>query len=45
MQSINKKYESTFPESFLKMHGPTRGCSVVQQGNDPILVESSAECL
>ena len=39
---LYKKYQSTLPESFWKMHGPKRGCSVVQQRNDPILVESYA---
>jgi hypothetical protein len=28
------------PESFWKLHGPKRGCSVVQQSNDPVTVDS-----
>ena len=39
---LYQKYQPTLPESFWKQHGPKRGCSVVQQGNNPILVESYA---
>lgn len=35
-----EKYAPTLPEGFWKDHGPKKGCSVVQQTNEPISVGS-----
>jgi len=35
-----KKHQPTLPESFWQQHGPKKGCSVVQQGNEPIAVDA-----
>ena len=35
-----KKHQPTLPESFWKTHGPRRGCSVVQQTNELIALDS-----
>lgn len=35
---LQEKYKPTLPDAFWKKHGPKRGCSVVQEPNEPIAV-------
>jgi len=35
-----EKHKPTLPESFWQKHGPRRGCSVVQESNEPIAIDS-----
>lgn len=37
---LREKHRPTLPESFWKRHAPKRGCSVVQEPNEPILESS-----
>uniref|UniRef100_A0A7S1BFH6 peptide-methionine (S)-S-oxide reductase n=1 Tax=Corethron hystrix TaxID=216773 RepID=A0A7S1BFH6_9STRA len=37
---LKDKHTPTLSESFWKVHGPKKGCSVVQQRNEPIVVGS-----
>eukprot|EP00559_Dactyliosolen_fragilissimus_P005331 CAMPEP_0184863086 /NCGR_PEP_ID=MMETSP0580-20130426/9070_1 /TAXON_ID=1118495 /ORGANISM="Dactyliosolen fragilissimus" /LENGTH=344 /DNA_ID=CAMNT_0027361183 /DNA_START=34 /DNA_END=1068 /DNA_ORIENTATION=- len=38
--NLKEEYSPKLPESFWKKHGPKRGCSVVQEPNEPISVDS-----
>merc|ERR1712232_1182509 len=35
---LKEKHAPTLPEAFWKKHGPKRGCSVVSETNEPILL-------
>lgn len=41
-EDLKEKHAPTLPAGFWKQHGPTKGCSVVQLGNEPINESSYA---